>query len=45
MNLAPEEVDQVKAIFQTREVNRLAGNLGTEGETAIATEIMQVAGV
>ena len=45
VNLAPEEVDQVKAIFQTREVNRLAGNLGTEGETAIATEIMQVAGV
>ncbi len=45
VNLAPEDVDRVKAIFLTRELNRLAGNLGTEGETAIAAEIMQVDGV
>lgn len=44
VNLAPEDIDRVKAIFRERETNRLAGNLGTEGEQAIATEIMQVAG-
>ncbi|MFT3724835.1 MAG: hypothetical protein QM773_14785 [Hyphomonadaceae bacterium] len=45
VDLAPTDIERVKAIFRDRETNRLAGNLGTEGETAIATEIMQVAGV
>ena len=37
VNLTPADIDRVKAIFNDRETNRLAGNLGTEGETAIAT--------
>ena len=40
VNLAAEDVERVKAIFLTREDNRLAGNLGTEGETAIASSVM-----
>lgn len=45
VNLAPEDIEHVKAIYRDRETNRLAGNLGTAGETAISTEIMQVSGV
>lgn len=45
VNVAPHDLDKLKALFADRETKRLAGNLGTDGETAIATEVMQVGGV